>query len=42
MLAKGMDETTIMEMTGLSQEQIYELNTKLHSTQCNLRIYVRM
>ena len=22
MLAKGMDETTIMEMTGLSQEQI--------------------
>lgn len=30
MLAKGMDETTIMEMTGLSQEQIYELNTKLH------------
>lgn len=34
MLAKGMDETTIMEMTGLSQEQIYELNTKVHFGEC--------
>ena len=33
MLAKGMDETTIMEMTGLSQEQIYEIAlSRVHFT----------